>query len=833
MLISKSKMFKTFWILTSIVLLASATVDIGKLQEFEEYQKFTNESLLWAPYRSNCYFGMRPRYVHESPLIMGIMWFNSLSQDGLHSLRHFATPQDKLQKYGWEVYDPRIGGKEVFIDEKNNLNLTIYFVKSKNGENWSVRVQGEPLDPKRPSTASVVLYFSQNGGDIDGKSSLAMIGHDGPNDMKFFGYSKELGEYHLTVKDNFGHYFKNPEYETMEVAPGSDCSKTSHLSLQIPDKEVWKARDVFQSLVSDSIRDILEKEETKQRPADLIPSVLTIRNLYNFNPGNFHYIQKTFDLTKKDGFQFDITYNKLGTTQSISTREQVTELITWSLNEINARFDKQFSFGEGPDSIESVEVKRRFALETLSNLLGGIGYFYGNQLIDRETEFDESQFTEIKLLNAKEEGPFELFTSVPSRGFFPRGFYWDEGFHLLQIMEYDFDLAFEILASWFEMIEDDSGWIAREIILGNEARSKVPQEFQVQNPNIANPPTLLLAFSEMLSRAIENIGDFNSDSYHQVMFNSRTAKFMTNNLEANPGLLTEYAKKIYPKLLKHYNWFRKSQAGLIDEYEEILEDEGIWDKIHKNEVYRWVGRTFTHCLPSGMDDYPRAQPPDVAELNVDALAWVGVMTRSMKQIAHVLKLTQDEQRYAQIEQEVVENLDLLHWSENDNCYCDISIDPEDDEIREFVCHEGYVSVLPFALKLIPKNSPKLEKVVALMSDPEKIFSDYGLLSLSRQDDYFGKDENYWRGPIWMNINYLCLDAMRYYYPEVILDVAGEASNAKKLYQSLKINLSNNIYKVWEEQGYCYENYSPIDGHGTGAEHFTGWTALVVNILGRF
>lgn len=118
MLISKSKMFKTFWILTSIVLLASATVDISKLQEFEEYQKFTNESLLWAPYRSNCYFGMRPRYVHESPLIMGIMWFNSLSQDGLHSLRHFATPQDKLQKYGWEVYDPRIGGKEVFIDEK-------------------------------------------------------------------------------------------------------------------------------------------------------------------------------------------------------------------------------------------------------------------------------------------------------------------------------------------------------------------------------------------------------------------------------------------------------------------------------------------------------------------------------------------------------------------------------------------------------------------------------------------------------------------------------------------------------------------------------------------
>lgn len=308
---SRSTLLRVFWVVANIALLVSGTTNVGKLEEFEEYQKFTNESLLWAPYRSNCYFGMTPRYVDESPLVMGIMWFNSLNQDGLHSLRHFATPQDKLQKYGWEVYDPRIGGKEIFIDEKNNLNLTVYFVKSRNGENWSVRVHGEPLDPQLPSTASIVLYFSQNGGEIDGKSSLAMIDQDGPNNLKFFGYSKELGEYHLTVEDNFGQYFNNPALDTMEVAPGSDCSKTSHLSLQVPDNEVWKARDIFQSLVSDSIRDILETEEKQQRPADLIPSVLTIRNLYNFNPGNFHYVQKTFDLSKEEEFEFDITYNKL------------------------------------------------------------------------------------------------------------------------------------------------------------------------------------------------------------------------------------------------------------------------------------------------------------------------------------------------------------------------------------------------------------------------------------------------------------------------------------------------------------------------------------------
>lgn len=60
-----------------------------------------------------------------------------------------------------------------------------------------------------------------------------------------------------------------------------------------------------------------------------------------------------------------------------------------------------------------------FSKEALSNLLGGIGYYYGPVLIKQSngaSSYDD---------------PAALFTGCPSRSRFPRGFLWDEGFHLM------------------------------------------------------------------------------------------------------------------------------------------------------------------------------------------------------------------------------------------------------------------------------------------------------------------------------------------------------------------------------------------------------------------
>lgn len=794
------------------------------------FEKNTNSELLWAPYRSNCYFGIQPRYVDSTPFILGLMWFDTTQFDSMTRLRHFASNEDHLERFTWEVYDPRLGGRENIIDRENNLNLTIHFAKTHDDQNWIVRVSGKPLDPTLNTTTSIIIYMNQNNGDKPNGESVLMNMDNGldQNSFTFTGVSEELGKYEVLINDNYGTYFKNETFSTMEIVPGADSSVSSHVAMNIPDSEVWRARDVFQSLLSDSIKDIVGKIGDSIDPG-LIPSVLTLRNIHNFGQGNFHYVQKTFDGNDEKGFQFDIVYNNLDSTQTIDSGKEGTKMINDAINEIHARFDKHFDIEETGSGD-----KRTFALEVLSNLLGGIGYFHGTQIIDRETILDEDQFEGINLQHGKEEGPYNLFTSVPSRGFFPRGFYWDEGFHLLQIMEYDYDLAFQIAISWFKLI-DDSGWVARELILGPEARSRVPPEFVVQSPQVANPPTLLLALSELLTKLVESDDTM---SFSETTLNHGEDDHIAAKLSSNRKYIVKYVKAIYPKLKKHFKWFTESQRGLIEEYFEDMEDDEQFSKIHKKYVYKWLGRTMTHCLPSGLDDYPRAQPPDIAELNVDTLAWVGMMSRSMKNIAHVLDLEKEVEKYSVIERKITENLDLLHWSENAKTYCDVTINDESDEEMRLVCHEGYVSLLPFALRLMPRDSPKLKHILNLMSDPEKLFSDYGLLSLSKQDEYFGKGENYWRGKIWMNINYLCLDAIKYYFPEVIEGHKAtgamhdkEASKiAKKLYHNLRENLINNIYKNWKETNYVFENYDPLDGHGTGSLQFTGWTALIVNIL---
>jgi mannosyl-oligosaccharide glucosidase len=394
--------------------------------------------------------------------------------------------------------------------------------------------------------------------------------------------------------------------------------------------------------------------------------------------------------------------------------------------------------------------------------------------------------------------------------------------------------SLQIVRSWFNLMDED-GWIAREQILGAEARSKVPVEFQVQYPHYANPPTLFLILEVLIDKLSENSHPKGTGDAFESIRNA--------HLE-NTEIAFAYLRDLYPLLKRHYFWFRKTQWGDLKSYDR--------EAFSHKEGYRWRGRTPQHILTSGLDDYPRAQPPHPGELHTDLISWIGLMTKSMKRIAETIGEDDDATEFKGYETAIIRNVDDLHWNRREQTYCDATVDDYEESVH--VCHKGYISIFPFLTGLIPAESPRLGAILDLISDPEELWSDYGLRSLSAKNEFYGTDENYWRGPIWINMNYLALKNL-YVSPSLLCTLAPPClpgnttpadysllqviataptspykSRATTIYSTLRTNLVNNVFNEWERTGFAWEQYNPETGHGQRTQHFTGWTSLVVKIM---
>jgi mannosyl-oligosaccharide glucosidase len=84
------------------------------------------------------------------------------------------------------------------------------------------------------------------------------------------------------------------------------------------------------------------------------------------------------------------------------------------------------------------------------------------------------------------------------------------------------------------------------------------------------------------------------------------------------------------------------------------------------------------------------------------------------------------------------------------------------------------------------------------------------------------DSPYWRGQIWVNINFLALRALARYS-----SVPGpHTAAAAGAYQQLRNNLLTNLVQQYTNTGYLWEQYDDTDGRPRGSHPFTGWTALL-------
>lgn len=668
----------------------------------------------------------------------------------LAEFRYTCEQGGEIHGYGWDEYDPRLGGVQTIHDDGNGIDLSTSFVKFPGGElggSWAVRVRGQVQEGAPADAKTSVYYYVAHEGDGQSAGSLTAEG-DGTElgfkgDVAFAGRSSTLGDFRLTVTEGTGRH-PTSDHAMSDRRKGDT---TLVHSAEVADQIQWQAKAAtFQRL-----RESAEQVQEEMDPGNPPPPWQVYRIPHSPGTGNAHIVQKTFE----GPFEFDVIFESASAAADAAEGKKLTsDDVTRRIKEVSEAFNARFTatFDLQPPFRDD-ERYRTFGKSMFSNLVGGIGYFHGNQVIDRtyadEYEEEGDRFWEdaaaARARNKPQfEGPYRLFTSVPSRPFFPRGFLWDEGFHLVPIADWDMDLTLDIVRSWYRTMDSD-GWIPREQIVGDEARTKVPAEFQIQYPMYANPPTLFLiieSFTERLRQAKAEGGA--SASKTEGDDGLRSAHL------DHPQLGDDYMRDMYPLLRRQYDWFRKTQRGELKAYDR--------EAFSSKEGYRWRGRTETHILTSGIDDYPRAQPPHPGELHVDLMSWVGLMAKSLGNIARALGRDDDAAELDRHLEAISRNLDDLHWSEEQGCYCDATIDEFEEHV--LVCHKGYISLSPFLVGLMKPSDPKLGRILDLIADPDLLWSNHGIRSLSKQDEFYGTGENYWRSPVWMPINYLVLSQLK-------------------------------------------------------------------------
>jgi mannosyl-oligosaccharide glucosidase len=406
-----------------------------------------------------------------------------------------------------------------------------------------------------------------------------------------------------------------------------------------------------------------------------------------------------------------------------------------------------------------------------------------------------------------------LLTATPSRTAFPRGFLWDEGFHQMLISQWDTALTIEVISSWLQTMHyycNESnpmelpskgscvgGWIPREMILGEEAMRRVPTEFIVQKVNVANPPTFLLVVESLMNRFSDatlqskayhvertSVLRFLSDVYPllhswlQWFLNSQKGspifegsfrwrcrsksdgKVIPNTLSSG---LDDYPRSPHPTPDEHHLdlhcWMTKG-TGIMAKLGKLLSDEDKEFHLTANSI-------------TGDVDYYKDLHGHLLK-RLDDLHWseahsgyfdVGAYNASNYFSQNLIVRCQNPTDRSMVD--LLVPVDVIKQQKNGFCPAShpVVLQAHGDGrggyrvIERYVMEQpysithipivGYVSIFPLLLKLLDPSSSRMGAVLDMIEDPEKLWTDYGLRSISKTDLFYQKrnsegDAPYWR-----------------------------------------------------------------------------------------
>ena len=256
-----------------------------------------------------------------------------------------------------------------------------------------------------------------------------------------------------------------------------------------------------------------------------------------------------------------------------------------------------------------------------------------------------------------------------------------------------------------------------------------------------------------------------------------------------PPLLAWAAYKLYEE---------DGDSEFLDEiYEPIVRCNNWW--FEKNDVDGNGLCEYQHPFSSGLDDSPlwdEGVPVESPDLNT----YLYLQQEALAKIARVIGQKDDSEMWQQHAQEMARRMIDLAWDADSGLFW-ASRNGSRVNVRT-----------PFNLfPLITGQMPAdiSSRLVAHLTDERQFWSRYPVPTVAMDDPKYDPNQM-WRGPTWVNVNYLLIEGLqRSGYPELASDLRQ---------RTLDLICSRND---------IYEYYHPVSGENPpNAASMFGWSSAV-------
>jgi putative isomerase len=256
-----------------------------------------------------------------------------------------------------------------------------------------------------------------------------------------------------------------------------------------------------------------------------------------------------------------------------------------------------------------------------------------------------------------------------------------------------------------------------------------------------------------------------------------------------------------PPLIAWSAWKLYEQDPDREFLEEIYEPIVRWNNwwFEKNDNDHNGLCEYQHPFSSGLDDSPLwdgGMPVESPDLNT----YLFLQQESLAKIARVIGLKADAQMWHKRSKAMAKRIIAQSWDPSSGYFW-----ARRNKQPIHIC--THISLLPLLTGRLPAEIS--QALVNHLTNPDEFMPRYPIPSVALSDPYYDPQQM-WRGPTWVNVNYLLIEGLR-----------------KSGFTDLADKLSQRTLKLINKHDDIYEYYHPETGiNPPQAASIFGWSSAV-------